>query len=129
MMKKLIPAIFLLSVLFTFTCDKKNIVEPRFYPADNEINRDKNYYMNAERTIAYYHFYFDRNRYVEIYVISSTGERIKTLINGGLEAGYHTLEWNLTDSNNNPVDKGIYAFVFFYGSYGFSNDDTFWFEI
>jgi hypothetical protein len=43
-------------------------------------------------------------------VYNIKGEKVKTLVNGNLPAGMHTIPWNGTDENNLSVASGIYFF-------------------
>jgi len=44
--------------------------------------------------------------YAVIYDIQ--GNKIKTLVNDNIQAGYHNIEWNATDDHGNRVSAGIY---------------------
>ena len=47
---------------------------------------------------------------VEIDVYSITGQKIKTLVNSTMSAGYHTINWSATDDNGVKVSSGIYIY-------------------
>jgi len=38
------------------------------------------------------------------------GQRVTTLIDGTLEAGYHQIRWNGTESNGREVAAGVYFY-------------------
>jgi flagellar hook assembly protein FlgD len=46
---------------------------------------------------------------VRIDVFNVKGERVATLVNGTREAGYHTVEWNVTNDVTNAA-SGIYFY-------------------
>ncbi|MCF7920857.1 MAG: family 16 glycosylhydrolase [Candidatus Cloacimonetes bacterium] len=46
--------------------------------------------------------------YINIYNLK--GQTVKTLLNSRLEPGDHTISWNGTDNENNPVSSGIYLY-------------------
>lgn len=45
-----------------------------------------------------------------ISVYSITGQKVKTLFNGQLSAGYHQLQWDGTDQNGSKVTSGVYLY-------------------
>ncbi len=47
---------------------------------------------------------------VQIDVYSLNGKKIKTLLNNNMNAGYHTIIWNGTDSNGGKVSSGVYLY-------------------
>jgi hypothetical protein len=49
-----------------------------------------------------------RNAVVEVAVYDILGRKVTTLMNGEQEAGYHTIEWNSTNSNGQAVASGMY---------------------
>jgi len=48
---------------------------------------------------------------VEINIYNVLGEKMKTLYNSTMEAGYNTLQWNGTNDYNNEVPSGLYFFT------------------
>jgi hypothetical protein len=53
---------------------------------------------------------------VQLMVYSIRGERVTTLINSQLDAGLHSVVWNGTDANGNPVASGVYFYCLQAGS-------------
>jgi hypothetical protein len=53
---------------------------------------------------------------VEISIYSITGEKVNTLINQELSAGYYQLNWSGTDNSGNKVASGIYIYTLKAGS-------------
>ncbi|RLC46102.1 MAG: hypothetical protein DRH57_06735, partial [Candidatus Cloacimonadota bacterium] len=47
---------------------------------------------------------------VEISIYNIKGERVRTLVSGKKEAGYHSVIWNGKDNNNRTVSSGIYFY-------------------
>lgn len=47
---------------------------------------------------------------VELVVYDLRGQRISTLVNGYMEAGYHRATWNGIDQKGKPVSSGIYIY-------------------
>ncbi len=47
---------------------------------------------------------------VEIDIYSITGQKIITLVNNTMSAGYHTVNWNATDANGAKVSSGVYIY-------------------
>jgi hypothetical protein len=45
---------------------------------------------------------------VDVSVYDILGRKVATLISGEMEAGYHTIEWNSVNSQNQAVSSGIY---------------------
>ena len=54
---------------------------------------------------------------IEIIVYNSKGQKIKTLVNGVLSTGEHTVIWNGTDNRNTAVASGIYFYKMKAGNY------------
>ena len=55
-------------------------------------------------------FGLPNNQKVKIDVYSITGQKVKTLINTTMNAGYHTINWNATDENGAKVSSGVYIY-------------------
>jgi len=47
---------------------------------------------------------------VEMSVFDMLGRKVKVLVNGNMEAGYHTVTWDGTDSSGKSVSSGIYFY-------------------
>ncbi|MFW5889734.1 MAG: T9SS type A sorting domain-containing protein, partial [Bacillota bacterium] len=47
---------------------------------------------------------------VAIDIYSITGQKIKTLVDNTMSAGYHTINWNATNANGAKVSSGVYIF-------------------
>ena len=54
---------------------------------------------------------------VRVDIYNMSGQRVKTLINGDLPAGNHSIVWNGTDSSSRGVASGVYFFKMQAGKY------------
>ncbi|NHZ86156.1 MAG: T9SS type A sorting domain-containing protein [Planctomycetia bacterium] len=61
--------------------------------------------FNPSTTITYG---INEDSKVTIDIYDITGQLINKLLNSYQEQGWHSVEWNGTDSNNNQVPAGIY---------------------
>ncbi len=53
---------------------------------------------------------------VEIVVYNTLGQKVKTLLSARQEAGRHSVVWDATNENGNPVSSGIYFYTVTAGS-------------
>ncbi len=56
---------------------------------------------------------------VKLKIYDSLGQEIKTLVNSFQNAGEHSIVWNGTDGNNNPVSSGMYFYSLFANNQAF----------
>lgn len=63
--------------------------------------------FNPETTIE---FGIKENSNVLIEIYNIKGQKVKTLINGFREAGYHSVIWNGKDNSGKPVASGLYFY-------------------
>jgi len=63
--------------------------------------------FNPETSI---HFQLPEPANVELAIYNIQGQRIRTLVNGQLEAGYHKYVWNATDFSGASVAAGVYIY-------------------
>ncbi|MBN2781148.1 MAG: T9SS type A sorting domain-containing protein, partial [Candidatus Marinimicrobia bacterium] len=47
---------------------------------------------------------------VNLAIYDITGRKIRTLINGTIQAGYNRVVWNGTDNHGNPISTGMYIY-------------------
>ncbi len=47
---------------------------------------------------------------VKVVIYNMLGEVVKTLVNGSMQAGFHSMVWNADDSNGSKVSSGIYFY-------------------
>jgi len=55
-------------------------------------------------------YYAPRGGMIQLEVFNSTGELVRTLINGEVEAGQHTVVWDATDNKSHSVPSGTYTY-------------------
>ncbi|MCD6374374.1 MAG: T9SS type A sorting domain-containing protein, partial [Caldisericaceae bacterium] len=48
---------------------------------------------------------------VKLEIYNLNGQRIKELINGDYQAGYHSVKWDGKDEHGRPVSSGMYFYV------------------
>jgi hypothetical protein len=53
-------------------------------------------------------FSLNQTSRVALDIFNIRGQKVRTLISKEMEAGYHSIEWNGTDDNSNPVGSGVY---------------------
>ncbi len=51
-----------------------------------------------------------QGEWVTLKIYDLLGREVKTLVNGQMAAGNHTVYWDGTDNNGNPVDSGVYLY-------------------
>lgn len=61
---------------------------------------------------------------VKLEVFNSNGQKVRTLIDGYLTAGEHTVEWNATDESGEKVASGIYLYRLTWGDFSTSKKMT-----
>ena len=79
-------------------------------PEENSITLMKNFPnpFRDETTISFY-LPYSQKATVEIYNIK--GQKVKTIFNNEIQAGFHTVSWNGTDKQKHEVANGIYFYV------------------
>jgi hypothetical protein len=68
----------------------------------------------GQTTIA---FGLPRSGQVNIEVYNIAGQRVKTLVNGNMNAGYHRVSWNGRNSAGQKVANGVYMYRMNSGDY------------
>ena len=71
------------------------------------------------------HYYLPVNAHITIQIITLTGTLINTLINKSQINGYHHVEWNGMNLNNNPVSSGVYIYKFTTGDHSLTGKCVF----
>ncbi|GKS62668.1 hypothetical protein YTPLAS21_21260 [Candidatus Nitrosocosmicus sp.] len=85
--------------------DKKDGPDLTSKPATFSLSQNYPNPFNPNTTIE---FSLPDNQQVDISIFSVNGQRIITLVNGFLERGYHTIQWDSKDERGTPVSSGIY---------------------
>ncbi len=67
-------------------------------------------YPNPFNPVTTINYTLQKPEQVKIEVFDVLGHRIQTLVSGVKSAGEHTVQWNGTDSEGNPVASGVYLY-------------------
>lgn len=65
---------------------------------------------NPFRNRAQLSFYVPHRSNVRLDVYDATGRLVRTLVNGSVDAGRHTVTWNGTDNSGRTVSEGVYIY-------------------
>jgi hypothetical protein len=65
-------------------------------------------YPNPFNAVTRIRFGLKANEYVGIKIFNIKGQTIKTLVDEWKKAGYHAVEWDGSDQNNEPIPSGTY---------------------
>lgn len=65
--------------------------------------------FNPETTISYS---LKEDAKVSIFIYNTKGQKVRSLVNGQIQAGYHTVTWNGKDESGRNVSSGIYFAMF-----------------
>ncbi|OVE79481.1 hypothetical protein BVY01_02420 [bacterium I07] len=74
-------------------------------------------YPNPFNPETHIRYSLPENAHVTLEIYNIMGEKIITLFNGFMNAGYHSITWSGKDSYNKPVSGGIYLARFLAGPY------------
>jgi len=69
-----------------------------------------NNYPNPFNPLTTIRFGLPKDRKVTLTIYSPTGERVATLVDGRLSAGYHQVQWDGTNASGTPVASGVYVY-------------------
>ena len=78
-------------------------------PAAGDLHLGPNY-PNPFNPSTVIPFHLPASTPVRLEVFNLLGQRIATLVDGELTAGYHTVPWNGTDAAGRPVAAGVYLY-------------------
>ena len=67
-------------------------------------------YPNPFNPATEIHYSIPEASMIKLNIYNLKGQKVKTLINGKTEAGFHKITWNGTDENNNSVSSGVYFY-------------------
>jgi hypothetical protein len=65
--------------------------------------------FNPETTISYS---LNEDSRVSLFIYNIKGQKVRSLVNGQIQAGYHTVTWNGKNENGENVSSGIYFSIF-----------------
>ncbi len=77
-------------------------------PQEFKLNQNYPNPFNPTTTIGYY---LPAEGIVNVTVYDLLGRKVKTLVNTFLSAGEHSIEWNATNEDNNPIPSGVYFYL------------------
>jgi len=101
----------IIEVVFTYTGeDTGNPI----IPAKTALSGNYPNPFNPTTTIQYQ---LKENSHVNLEIFNMKGQKVKTLVNTDMEAGYHNAVWNGTDQNGRGVSSGIYFYKMKAGRY------------
>ena len=87
----------------------KSIMEKQFVLEQN--------YPNPFNTKTLIRFGTPEAGKVALKIYNSTGELVKTLVDGNMSAGFHQVTWDATDNSGNRISNGIYFYRITAGTY------------
>jgi len=74
-------------------------------------------YPNPFNPVTQIQFELPRDNKISLKVYNLKGEEVRNLVSGTYRAGYHTIRWNGTNQNSEPVASGVYIYVLEAGSF------------
>jgi hypothetical protein len=74
-------------------------------------------YPNPFNPITNIQFCLSKQGHVRLYIYNILGQKVTTLLNEILPAGYKIVTWDGTDDNNNEVASGVYFYKLRAGEY------------
>ena len=83
-------------------------------PASFNLNQN---YPNPFNPITSIQYELPEDALVNITIYDMMGRNVKTLINGLQKAGYRSVQWNATNSSNEPVSAGLYIYTIQSGNF------------
>lgn len=107
--KPLLLSLLGIILLSLISCDKYNIVEPRFYDAG---------FVNEGETIfndGIFKYGLPYACHVYFYLTGSAGNIAKVFVNEDQAAGYHEIIWNWRDDDGNKFPEGLYCITIIAG--------------
>jgi flagellar hook assembly protein FlgD len=78
-------------------------------PANTELTGNYPNPFNPETTISYS---IKEDSRVSLFIYNIKGQKVRSLINGPIQTGYHTVTWNGKNDNGENVSSGIYFSIF-----------------
>ncbi|MFC1530263.1 kelch repeat-containing protein, partial [Gemmatimonadota bacterium] len=83
----------------------RSSVTARWIPAEFELLQNYPNPFNGETTIR---FQLPTERRVQLYLYNIRGQRVATILDAQMDAGYHRVTWNGRNDDGVPVSSGIY---------------------
>lgn len=118
MMKKIslsFPLIMLFIVFGLLSCDKYNVVQPRFFSEDDLVDIP---WLDSTYSSVAVTMQIPEAGIISVKVVGESGELVYPFGGFNLPADREiTIVWNLIDNDSRPVDEGIYGFIFGIGEW------------
>ncbi len=74
-------------------------------------------YPNPFNPSTHIQFSIPKSSFVSLKVYNILGQLVKTLVNGNISAGMHTVQWNSDSENGSKAESGLYIYKITAGSY------------
>ncbi len=91
-----------------------NVNDPAV-PAEISLHQNFPNPFNPSTTISF--SIAQTSSFVNLEIFNTKGQKVKTLVNERFSSGQHSIIWNGTDDNGNPVSSGIYFYKLRAGRY------------
>ena len=94
--------------VFTFYLNTSSVEQTEIVPDKFVLQQNYPNPFNHYTVIGYG---LPESKRVDLYIMNSRGQKVCTLVNNKVEAGYHTVDWNGKDESGSIVSSGIYFIV------------------
>jgi hypothetical protein len=74
-------------------------------------------YPNPFNPVTQIQFELPRDDKISLKVYNLKGEEVRNLVSGTYRAGYHTIRWNGTNQDREPVASGVYIYMLEAGTF------------
>ena len=74
-------------------------------------------YPNPFNPVTQIQFELPRDDKISLKVYNLKGEEVRNLVSGTYRAGYHTIRWNGTNQDSEPVASGVYIYMLEAGTF------------
>ena len=89
-------------------CEKESSFDVNFMPVETSLGKN---YPNPFNPSTQVRYALPEASKVSISIYDMMGRQVRSLVNGSMDAGYHTALWNATNDNGNPVSAGMYIYT------------------
>jgi hypothetical protein len=98
----------------TVVHEEPGSVDPNLIPLVTSLDGN---YPNPFNPTTMIKFGLHEDQAVSLTIYNVKGEKVRTLVNGELEAGYHSVLWNGRDDNGKTASSGVYFYKMKAGKY------------
>jgi flagellar hook assembly protein FlgD len=67
-------------------------------------------YPNPFNPVTTIRFDVPQESHIRMDIYNILGQRVRTLVNSDMQAGYHTIRWNGTNDMGKPLSSGMYIY-------------------